>query len=137
MKLTQLLYEDQFQIYFDEEENWLYVNWMDYQTVDSVKRGCEHMLQLMMKYETSRILNDNSKVLGTWDGAAHWGATDWFPRMKQSGLKKFAWVQSTNPFAQMSTEATLSLMRGYEAFGIRIFLSLKEAEDWLRENVAD
>ena len=136
MTLRELLYEERFQIYYHQEKDWLYVNWMDYQTVESVKRGCEEILKQMVAHRAFRILNDNSKVLGTWDGAAQWGASVWFPQMKQAGMMKFAWVQSANSFAQTSTEATLNLMRDYEALGIRVFLSLGEAEAWLGEDSA-
>jgi hypothetical protein len=95
-------------IEFDAEQQYVYVNWKGFHSVESVKSGCEKLLQLLIEKKCKRVLNDNRMVSGPWLGAAEWGATDWFPRVYAAGVEKFAWIVSANIFSQMSTEATQS-----------------------------
>ncbi|HEX8552934.1 MAG TPA: STAS/SEC14 domain-containing protein [Abditibacteriaceae bacterium] len=131
MALKELSRESYCQIYLDETEGWLHVNWTGYQTVESVKRNCEEMLVLMVQHKAFRVLNDNTNVLGIWSGAAAWGASSWFPRMHAAGLTHFAWVYSPSRFSQISTDATLSLMDA-ESTGVRVFYEIEDAKAWLR-----
>lgn len=81
-------------VYWDSENSWIYVDWRNIPSNETVKNGCEEMLKLLQQRECSKVLNDNSHVSGSWAAASDWVAQDWFPRMVSSGLKKFAWVQS-------------------------------------------
>jgi len=117
------------QIYYDEEDQWLYVNWLGFQTVESVMIGCEKMLKLMKENDCGKILNDNTYVEGMWSGAARWGAYNWFPRMRENGLEWFAWIYAHSTLSKLSTDKTLSLM---EPDYIRTFYDLEEAKTWLR-----
>ena len=128
----QLVREDFIEIAYDTEETWLHVTWKGYQTVGSVQEGCEQMLVWLTAYQTDRVLNDNTQVLGIWQGAAAWLATNWFPRMQQAGLQRFAWVYSPSRFSQVSTDTTLALMDA-DAVGVRVFSNLTEATTWLRQ----
>jgi hypothetical protein len=135
MPLIELEREQYFCIYYDTDEAWLYVDWTGYQTSASVMRGCNHMVDWLVHYQTDAVLNDNTCVLGIWSGAAEWGATDWFPRMKAAGMKHFAWVSSPSRLSQVSTDATLSQMDA-EPFGVKVFNTIAEARDWLHERRA-
>ena len=131
MPLIELEREQLYCIYYDSEESWLHTDWTGYQTVDSVQRGCERMLVLMVEHKAFRVLNDNTNVIGMWSGGAEWGASSWFPRMKQAGLQAFAWVYSPSRFSQISTDATLSQMDA-AATGIEVFYDIAAAQEWLR-----
>jgi hypothetical protein len=128
--LTTLYQEDFLDIAYDPATLLLYADWKGYQSVDAVKRGCERMLALMVQYDAYRVLNDNTHVKGIWIGAAEWAATNWFPRMKQAGMKRFAWVYSPSRFSRVSTDTTLSLVNA-EATGIKMFNDKIEAVAWL------
>lgn len=117
------------QIYYVEPEQWLYVNWVGFQTVQSVMDGCEQMLVCLQEKDCTKVLNDNTYVEGIWSGAARWGADSWFPRMRAAGLEWFAWVYAQSVLSQLSTNKTLSLM---EPDYIRTFYDLEEAKNWLR-----
>ena len=121
--------QDNIDIYYNPDGPWLYVDWKGYQTEGFVQQGCERMLQAMVSCGVSKVLNDNTNVVGIWIGAAEWGATDWFPRMRQNGLKHFAWVNSTSRLSQISTDATLSMAATDTA---TVFNSVPEAEAWLK-----
>lgn len=135
MALQRLYKSSEIEIDLDEAERCLYVNWIGFQLVDSVKNGCEKMLDFVRQYHCSKVLNDNTNVRGIWAGAAEWGATDWFPRMKEAGVKYFAWVYSPSFYSKMSTDVTIEnaseelLANNF----IRTFFDYKEAQQWLQE----
>lgn len=131
MAIEEISNERHLRIRYDGDRGWLHADWTGYQSVDSVKQGCEEILRLMAERSTFLILNDNTNVLGIWSGAAEWVAVDWFPRMRRAGLKCFAWVYSPSRFSQVSTDETLALM-GPEKVAVQLFHDIREAEEWLR-----
>jgi hypothetical protein len=124
-----LFTEKNIQIFYDESEQWLYTNWIGFQSTKLVMDGCETMLKLLKENNCQKVLNDNTLVEGIWSGAARWGASSWFPRMRDAGLEWFAWIYSPSVLSQLSTDKTLSLM---EPDFIRTFYDLEEARNWLR-----
>jgi hypothetical protein len=126
----ELLFEETFiRIYYDSEEDWIYADWQGFQRPDSVREGCEQILLALKKRQTTRVIYDNTHVIGIWSAASEWIARDWFPRMRQAGLEWFAWVYSTSVLSQLSTDKTLS--RTLEGF-IRTFYEVEAARHWLR-----
>ena len=124
-----LFVADYILIQHDRDGGWLYTDWRGYQSVETVKEGCEMMLELVQKYSFTKVLNDNTNVLGIWSGASEWVAVDWFPRMYTAGMKYFAWVYSPGIFSRMSTDRTLASAHDKVA---EVFYNLEEARQWLR-----
>ena len=118
-------------IFFDKTDNFIYVDWKGFQTVDNVKTGCEQMLVELKKKSVTKIFNDNSKVTGPFQGATEWLVNDWFPRMFTAGLKYFAWVVSPNVFSQLSAESTVNKLATGEI--IQTFDSYNQADKWIKE----
>ncbi len=135
MPLTELFRESFIDISYDPEASLLHVNWNGYQSVDSIRHGSEKVFELMQKHEAYLVLNDNTHILGIWRDAADWLARDWFPRMKDAGLKRFAWIYSPSRFSQVSTDATLSLIDS-AAFGVKTFNDKADALAWLERDRA-
>ena len=122
--------ETYIEVFFNDSYNWIYANWIGFQTTDSVKSGCMHILETMVEKSCRKILNDNTLVEGMWSGAASWGADFWFPKLREEGLEKFAWVYSPSMLSKLSTDKTLSLM---PVSFIQTFYNLEDAKAWLRE----
>ena len=119
-------------IEFDEQGRFMYATWKGFQTVDNVKFGCEKMLELLKQKKISRVLNDNRQVTGPWQGAAEWGAKEWFPRMFAAGLTHFAWIQSTSVFSQLYSGKALSeTNESWKTQGIRTFDDPELARNWV------
>lgn len=131
MSSIELYRENFIVVSLDEEASMLYADWLGYQSVDSVQKGCEQILSLMVKHRIYDVLNDNSRVLGIWRFAAEWVAHDWFPRMKQAGMRAFAWVYSPAKLSQVSTDTTLELMDP-QAYNVKVFHHKEEAAKWLQ-----
>lgn len=125
------LYNDAFlDISYDPDTQILHANWKGYQSFDTATAGCERILDCVKTHKVPKVLNDNTNARGLWMGAAEWAARIWFPRLKQTGMRRFAWVYSPAKFSQISTDAALSAMDPDE-FGVEVFFSTDEARAWL------
>jgi len=128
------LYSDpSIDILLDPETRILHANWKGYQSINTGTQGCLHLLEIMSAHKAFRILNDNTDVRGLWMGAAEWAAKEWFPRMKEAGMERFAWVYSPTKFSQISADTAIALMNP-DAYGIQIFHGRKDALDWLMQD---
>ncbi len=84
------------------------------------------ILDLQARNAFRKILNDNTQVVGPWHRAARWTADEWFPAMIHAGLSHFAWVLSTNIFAEASAKRALPT-----GDLVTTFKSCEEAFAWL------
>lgn len=116
------------EVQFDRQKQYMYLNWKGFQTVDSIKSGCEKILELLKENKVQKVLNDNRLVTGPWQGAADWVATDWFPRMYEAGLTRLAWIVSPNIFSQVSADLTISKNKNEKT---KTFDDYAKAEEWL------
>ena len=76
------------------------------------------------------MLNDNSKVVGSWSGANNWIAQNWMPQALAMGLKRFAHIVSPGIFGQAS--AAEMITRVGNQFEMRLFQDIDLAKAWLR-----
>ena len=115
---------------WDSINNWIAVDWRNTPSRQTVIKGCEETLKLLMLKKAALVLNDNREITGTWVGASSWVAEEWFPRMIAAGLKKFAWIES--PISTLSViSAKRSAMKNQLGV-IRLFKEVSEAENWLK-----
>ncbi|RZK52173.1 MAG: STAS/SEC14 domain-containing protein, partial [Hymenobacter sp.] len=75
---------------YDAANNWVYNNWIGYQTYVGVIAGADACLPPLRENHCAYLLNDNRQVVGPWDHAVQWIATDWAPRAAGQGLTHFA-----------------------------------------------
>ncbi|MDT3402236.1 PAS domain-containing sensor histidine kinase [Mucilaginibacter terrae] len=122
-------YSNFLNINYNPEKYRLEADWVGYQNLESVKKGCMIMLDLLRKNNCSRVLNDNTKVMGNWSEAADWGAEYWFPAMVEAGLTRFAWIYSPSKFSQLAANKTLENVPN--ELQTRFFDNREEAEHWL------
>jgi len=113
------------------QKQWMYVNWIGYQNFESVKKGCLIMLDLLKKNNCTKVLNDNTHVMGNWSEAADWGGEYWFPAMQEAGLKHFAWIYSHSTFSRMSAHKSIDITMGKVT--AQFFTDIDEARNWLEK----
>lgn len=104
------------------------VDWIGFQNLETVQEGCMAILEMIKTNQVSKIVNDNTHVLGSWAEAADWVSEIWLPMAAEAGLKIIAWVYSPVVFAQLATKKSV------EAFSKRItvqqFSDIRSAEKW-------
>jgi len=113
------------------QQQLLDVNWLGYQNFDSVKKGCLIILDLLKKNNCSKVLNDNTHVMGNWSEAVDWGGEFWFPAMQEAGLKHFAWIYSPSTFSRMSAHKSIDITMGKVT--AQFFTDIDEARTWLEK----
>lgn len=112
----------------DPETNILFCTWIGKQNEKVLKQSGAKMKELFIEHKCTRILNDNTQVIGTWDHSTQWVTNEWFPGMIEIGLKKFAWVLATDVYAQVSA---YRVSPGIDI--IKTFISKEEALKWLKQ----
>ncbi|WP_139921623.1 STAS/SEC14 domain-containing protein [Hymenobacter sp. DG01] len=116
---------------YDATTQWVYNNWLGYQTYVGVIAGADACLHPLRENACSYLLNDNRQVLGPWDHAVEWIASDWAPRASSQGLTHFAHVVSPETMAAQSAQSMFLGIGG--RLHMRMFARLDEAQQWLRE----
>lgn len=106
-------------------------NWTGFQDQESVKRGCMLMLDMVMKYKCTKIVNDNREVLGTWSEASEWVGESFFPLLEKGGLKYLAWVFSTSVFSQLSAKKSVDV--SMNNITTQFFTDISFAEQWIND----
>lgn len=126
----QTFYRSNFlEVNYNAQRQWLESSWIGYQNFESVKTGCLVMLDLLKKNQCSKVINDNSQVVGNWSEAVDWGNEIWFPAMANAGLKYFAWIYSPSTFARISARRTLNIVTG--SITSQFFTERELAFKWL------
>lgn len=128
--MLELYSDTSIDILLDSDTQILHGCWKGYQSLNTGAQGCAHLLELMIRHKAFRILNDNTNVRGLWMGAAEWAAKEWFPRMKASGMERFAWVYSPAKFSQISADTAIALIDP-EEIGVKVFHDKAAALEWL------
>lgn len=114
-------------ISLDPETNILICTWIGTQSEKLLKQAGEKMRELFIKHNCTKILNDNTQVVGTWNHSTQWATNEWFPAMIEIGLKKFAWVLAIDVYAQVSAYKVTP------GIGIvKTFISQEAAFKWLK-----
>lgn len=105
----------------DRKNKWVYNDWAGYLTMDKVKSGAVAYLNAVRGACLSCVLNDNSRVPGSWSHFIDWAAAESTPLAAEAGLKHFAPAKSS---AQ-------NFSGSITAFENSVFYNLTEAKGWL------
>lgn len=113
-------------ISLDPKTNILICTWIGSQTEKALKQAGEKMRELFIEHKCTKILNDNTQVVGAWNHSTQWASNEWFPQMIELGLKKFAWVLAIDTVAQVSA---YRVTPGIDI--VKTFISQEDAMKWL------
>ncbi|RSK25237.1 hypothetical protein [Hymenobacter metallilatus] len=116
---------------FDPGNNWIYNDWQGLLSMEGIVEGCAGMLNILRHTHCPYMLNDNTRLQGSWKHANDWLATTLVPQVVEAGLRYYAHVAAPGVFGQASAE-DLHLRVG-TTFEMRIFETLEEAQEWLRD----
>lgn len=115
---------------YDATNNWVYNNWIGYQTYTGIITGADACLHPLQENKCAYLLNDNRQVIGPWDHAVEWVVSNWAPRAVAQGLTHFAQVVSPESLAAQSAQ---SMLLGFEGqLAMHLFDNIAEARMWLR-----
>ncbi|MXV15742.1 PAS domain-containing protein [Hufsiella ginkgonis] len=116
-------------ITYYERSHRIYADWTGFQDLDSVKNGCLVLLEMAEKNRCSKIVNDNTHVLGSWSEAVDWVSGVFFPMLEKAGITHLAWVYAPNVFSRLSANKAAGVAAGN--IDTQLFTALSEAEKWI------
>ena len=123
-------YQDQhINVAYDANKNTVIVEWKGFHNLATIQHGGQIMLEMVKKFKATKILNDNTHVLGTWSEASDWIGIDYFPMLVKAGLKYFAWIYSPIGFSQLSAKKSIDVMTS--DISTQLFTDLETAKTWL------
>lgn len=108
------------------------VDWIGFQNLETVQHGCMVILDMLKESGFTKIVNDNTHVLGTWAEAAEWVGETWFPMAEAAGLKNLAWVYSPSAFNRLSAKKSTDVYMGNIV--VQYFTDVLLAEDWVNKS---
>lgn len=124
--MEQLHKADNIEITYDPETCILFCNWIGLQNADGLKKSGQIIMDNLKLKKCSKVLNDNTNVIGPWYHSVDWTSSTWFPEMIDSGLQHFAWVCSKDIFSQLSAKRAIP-----EGNVVKAFHTYSEAIEWL------
>lgn len=108
------------------DKGFLCCTWSGSQTEQTIRIGGWHILDIVKKHGITKILNDNTLVIGDWHQAADWTFSIWFPELMSLGITHFARVRAERLLPEATARRAIP-----DTDNIRSFNSQKEAIDWL------
>ncbi|MBJ6107911.1 hypothetical protein JAO73_02730 [Hymenobacter sp. BT523] len=94
MPITLLSTSEALDLYHDEENNWLYLDWKGALELANVQEDCQRILTYISQLGTLKALNDNSHITHiSWE-LLKWVAEVYLPATARAGMACVAWVHS-------------------------------------------
>ncbi|GEO03784.1 hypothetical protein AAE02nite_14480 [Adhaeribacter aerolatus] len=115
---------------YDQENNWLYLNWIGYQNLFNIKQGLAEAWNMFRRYRFSKVLNDNRELVGPWDKANDWLEEELNPASAPIRIKYVAHIISPGIFGQLSIQDLQT--RLINKVEIKLFEDINRAQDWLK-----
>jgi hypothetical protein len=107
----------------------IYAQWFGVQSVETVIKGGNKVLEMIQDQPCAKLLNSNKNVIGSWDMALEWAENEWAPQMRAAGLRYLAQVVPSSIYATMTIENLIQ--RIGDTFEIRTFEEEAQAQAWL------
>ncbi|TWR29769.1 PAS domain-containing sensor histidine kinase [Mucilaginibacter pallidiroseus] len=117
------------EVTYNSELNYIVTDWNGFHSGHSVKTGCFKILNAVITHGCTKILNDNTHLLGTWDTAVEWVAKTYFPMLQEAGVTHVAWVYSKSTFSRLATDMTIESVAANVV--TKPFEDAEEAKQWL------
>jgi len=132
--LTKELRDGNNRVYFTIEANkkdgWLHGTFHGPFVLEQMKSASMLYLEWLQRTPYKKILDDKSRLIGSFLDANQWLERVCFPAAIQAGLTCFAYVLSDEPTAGIAVADFNKKAGG--SFYVRAFDNIEEAEEWLR-----
>jgi hypothetical protein len=115
--------------YYDQCNDWLFLDWEGELTLPLVQEACAALAVCALHRPYTRVLNSNEQVTGVNWNIATWLVTDFLPHMTLAGVEHIAWVYSPLLRGQHLVQSILSWLPGTL---IDAFDNVSDAVTWLQ-----
>jgi len=122
-----------YNIFFDEENSFVTMEWSGYATSLQFREGTELMLQTLITNNSSRVLADIREMILIGQEDQHWLENNFLPRAITSGFAKIAIVRPTAYFNKVAVE-NISYKIDKEKLAVHYCDNKTDAVLWLNTN---
>ena len=130
----ELLWQRSFlEIFYSKEWNFLKAIWMGQLSKADIIEGAEAILTHAKQFNSTKLVNDVSRVEGLFTDAVEWIVTDFSPRLNAIGVTHVAWIYSENSESRFSADAVVS--HSITDTITFIFDNLSSAERWILASI--
>lgn len=116
-------------IYYDSQNDWLFLDWQGDLTLVLVQEACVEVGNCLLERPYRRVLNSNAQVTDVSLSVAAWLVTEFMPHSKLAGIEHLAWVGSPSLRGRSVVQTVVSWLA---QASIDIFHDLDEAVGWLQ-----
>lgn len=134
MNLQHLCSAPHVTIYFDADNQWLYIEWEGELQLPDVQHACLEIAHCFVKHPYVRVLNNNAQVLSASYDVAPWLAQHFLPYLHLAGVERMAWVVA--PTLRGALVAQHTVHRLPHELAIALFTDLEDAVHWLQQSTS-
>jgi hypothetical protein len=127
-----MAHEKVYNIFWDEKNRWITMEWDGYATSAQFIEGTELMYNLMVEHKTSKVFADikDMTLIGRED--QNYVIYSFLPRAIQAGFRAIAIVKPVSYFNAVAIE-TMGYRVNETAVQMKVFDNRDQAVQWLRE----
>jgi hypothetical protein len=118
------------EVYFDQLNNWMFIDWVGELTLETVQHTCLSIARCFLDHFYPRVLTSNAQVTGVSPEAAQWLASDFLPALSLTGIEQMAWVV---PFALRTCNQVLDKLNLFPHIALSLFSDVEAAVGWLQQ----
>jgi hypothetical protein len=115
-------------IYYDADNDWLFVDWRGELTLPLVQESCLVAAECFLQRPYSRILNSNQNVTDFTLNVPIWLHQEYLPLLSHSGIEYLAWVYAPNMLLKPFIDKLVSKI---EVPVVNLFDDVESAASWL------
>jgi hypothetical protein len=130
MKLKHLCSARCAEVYFDLDNEWVFVDWAGELTLDAVQHTCLGIAHCFLDHYYPRVLNNNAQVTAvSWD-VGQWLSSEYLPALRLTGVEQMAWVVPPSLRARNRILGNVNL---FPHIAIDLFNDVASAVCWLQQ----
>lgn len=131
MRNATLEYDKKYcKIYYYQELNCVCLQWQGFAQVEEFQEACDFSLDLLIKYNASKMIADNTNAKVVSPENQEWLTQTWFPKAYTKGYRTSAVIVSKDLFNEITVKKIVNQMDAGK-FEVQFFKNMEDAKSWL------
>jgi hypothetical protein len=118
------------EVYFDNSNAWLFIDWVGDLTLEAVQHTSLGIARCFLDRYYPRVLNSNAQVMSVGVEVPQWLASEFLPTLTLTGVEQMAWVVPDELRARIGILDTVNL---FPHVAISLFDDVATAVSWLQQ----
>jgi len=134
MKLQHLCSAQCAEVYHDQHNDWVFVDWTGALTLEAVQHTCLGIARCFLGHYYPRVLNSNAQVTHVSHEVAQWLSSEYLPALRLTGVEQMAWVV---PPVLRARNRVLDTVNLFPHIAINLFEEVEAAVTWLQQTAPE